>query len=127
MRAQEYEKKLRQYREQKYKMLLNKQELATSRLPAYEREALAKSIDDAIELIDHASNATERLINIYQDAEKEHQWLQIIDNKLGDVIMDSDMAKASTTHVNRRLFELGEQMQDLNDLVLMREAIKRTR
>lgn len=127
MRSQEYEKKLRNYREHKYKLMLNKQELITSKLPAYKKEAILVSIAETIELIDHASNATERLINIYKDAEKEHEWLQIIDAKLEDVIIDSDLPKASTTYVNHRLYSLGEQIQDLNDLILMQEAIKRTR
>lgn len=117
MKSITFEKRLRSYKEQKYKLLLTKQELTDSKLTGIQKQKLEKAINETLALVDIAINSCTRIVEYTQGIESELKTYQIIEQKLGEIMLKNDFAEASTQMTVNKLDQVGEHVHHLEQLL----------
>lgn len=109
-----YEQRIRGYKEQKYKLLIAKQDVQST-FPVDEQ--LLAMIDETIELVNGAINTTLRIIENLRSLESEIKGYQIIESRLEQLMFDYNLVEASTQLNTNKLNRVGEHLQHLEQLI----------
>ncbi len=117
MNTQQYEQRVRSYKEQKYKLLVKKEELVSKDYLSLEKRELLSTIDETIMLTDYAINSTMRIIKCLSEIESEQKNYKIIESKLEQIMIENNYAEATTHLARRKLNNIGEHLQQLEQLL----------
>ncbi len=117
MDSTKYEQRLRKYKQQKYKLLVARQDLEASPLSSLKKREIAKTIDETVALVDMAINSASRIVEYSHGIESEMKSYQIIEKKLQDVMFDNNLTDASTVLTSRKLTDVAIHLKHLNQLV----------
>lgn len=109
--------RVRKYKEQKYKLLIAKQELEVADMDYFKKKKLNATIDEAIKLVDAAISTATRIVNYNAAIESEIKGYKIIEGKLEELILTSDFAEASTRMTTNKLNSVGEHLLHLEQLI----------
>ncbi len=109
--------RVREYKEQKYKLLVAKQDLSVSDIDYFKKKRLNATIDESIKLVDSAISATTRIAEYNKAIESEIKGYKIIEGKLEELILTSDFPEASTRMTTNKLNSVGEHLQHLEQLI----------
>ncbi len=117
MKSKQFEQRLRSYKQQKYQLLLAKQQLLASDTAPLRRQELAKAIDDTLVLVDNAIATCMRVIEYSRNIESELKGYQIIEQQLEDVMFNYKLTDASTRMATNKLNSVGEHLVHLEQLL----------
>lgn len=117
MKSITFEKRLKTYKEQKYKLLLTKQELEKSHVSGIQKQRLNKALNETLTLVDIAINSCTRIVEYMQGIESELKTYQIIEQKLGEIMLKNNFEEASTQMTANKLDQVGEHVQHLEQLL----------
>lgn len=117
MNSKKFEQRLRSYKEQKYKLLLTKQELAESDIDQLKKLELSLALDQTLELVDVAIATCTRIVTHMKGIESEIKGYQIIEQKLEEVMFDNRFDIASTRMTTNKLNQVGEHILQLEQLL----------
>lgn len=109
--------RVREYKQQKYKLLVAKQDLAVSDIEYFKKKKLNETIDESLKLVDAAIMAATRIADYQKAIESEIKGYQIIESKLEELILDSNFDGASTRMTTNKLNRVGEHLLHLEQLV----------
>lgn len=121
MRSTTYEQRLKSFKQQKYNLLLTKQDLINSDLNSDQKEQLLSTTEETLRLVNSAINTCTRIIEYSLGIEEEIKSYKIIEKKLCDIMLDNQFVEASTKMNSNKLNEIGEHLSHLEQLLKYRK------
>lgn len=117
MNSKQYEQRLKSFKQQKYDLLILKQQLIETAPQSVRHIELLNAVDETLVLIDHGMKAAMRIVEYMRGIESEMNGYLIIEKKLQDVMFDYDLTEASAKLAINKLNNVGEHLEHLEQLI----------
>lgn len=113
MNVKNYEQRLQEYKLQKYRLMVAKQNVESSYSGGNDLEAM---IDESLELVNSAINTTARIIKNLNALESEFKGYRIIESRLEEIMFEYNLVEASTRMNGNKLNQVGEELVEYQQL-----------
>lgn len=112
MNSQYFEKRLKEYKEQRYQLMVTKFKLENADVSVVRKDELKAVVEKSIGLVEAAISSTTRIVEYAKEIDKEKKGYQIIDMQLQEVMLDYQLVTASTQLASQKVYTAGETLAD---------------